>query len=158
MISSSSNSGGSGEREKGGKTQRAHPTLNPTQHQTAPVCTIVPQDPDNQTCSSSKQVKNKKYTRVCIPTTPPTPPHTNYTQPPTSRLDASVIEAVSALAELVELSIALWLEKGNREIMRDDVASTASVVNSKGPLPLPPPGSSPPPGSGSSSRFFNLFT
>ena len=24
--------------------------------------------------SSSKQVKNKKYTRVCIPTTPPTPP------------------------------------------------------------------------------------
>ena len=49
LISSSSKSGGSGEREKGGKTQRAHPTLNPTQHQTAPVCTVAPQDPDSQT-------------------------------------------------------------------------------------------------------------
>ena len=36
-------------KRKRGKTQRAHPTLNPTQHQTAPVRTATPQDPDNQT-------------------------------------------------------------------------------------------------------------
>ena len=48
-----SESGGSGEREKRGKTQRAHPTLNPIRHQTAPVHTR----PHSQI---SKQVKNKK--------------------------------------------------------------------------------------------------
>ena len=56
LISSSNKSGGSGEREKGGKTQRAHPTLNPTLHQTAPGRTAESEQPDEYERANSKEV------------------------------------------------------------------------------------------------------